>query len=228
MRLEAHLDLDLSRLCVSESRFGPGGWEKRRRAQRGSRRAKARRLLCLRAGLLPRRTPLHLCRANGFSAVSSHTAVTPSPLTSPKHKFITDELQLSFLSVSHTLTMFLSLSCGWAPLRAAHTPLVCLFLSRGATHSAPPARARRCLAFALMKRETRGPPWPWPSPTSRQRESVRANFKLPHGQIHGLRPRSALFAAAFIAANIETEVLKMLFANPTARSRPSQMQIRKH
>ena len=92
------------------------------------------------------------------SVVSSHTAVTPSPLTSPKHKFITEELQLSFLSVSHTLTMFLSLSCGWAPLRAAHTPLVCLFLSRGATHSAPPARARCCLAFALMKRETRGSP----------------------------------------------------------------------
>ena len=135
------------------------GGKKRRRAPRGSRRAKARRLLCLRAGPLPRRrTPLHLCRANRTSAVSSHTAVTPSPLTSPKHKFITDELQLSFLSVSHTLTMFLSLSCGWAPLRAAHTPLVCLFLSRGATHSASPARARLCLAFALIKRETRGSP----------------------------------------------------------------------
>ena len=118
------------------------GWvgEKKDEPQRGSRRAKARRLLCLRAGLLPRRTPLCLCRANRLSAVSSHTAVTPSSLTSPKHKFITGELPLSFLSVSHTLTMLLSLSCGWAPLRAAHAPLVCLFLSRRATHSASPAR----------------------------------------------------------------------------------------
>ena len=92
------------------------------------------------------------------SVVSSHTAVTPSPLTSPKHKFITEELQLSFLSVSHTLTMFLSLSCGWATCGLPIPLWFSCSSHAGLTTRLHPIGARRSLAFALMKRETRGSP----------------------------------------------------------------------
>ena len=227
MRLEDHPDLDLPRLRVSESRFGPGGWGKRRRAPRGSRRAKARRLLCSRAGLLPRRTPLHLCRANDFSVVSSHTAVTPSPLRLSRHQNTSSSQTNynfpSFPFLIHSRCFSLS-RVGGHPCGLPIPLWFSCSSHAGLTTRLHPIGARRCLAFALMKRETRGSPWHWPSPTSRQRESARANSKLPHDQTHGLRPRSSLFAAAFIAAGIiETEVLKMLFAKPTARSRPSQM-----
>ena len=194
--------------------------ERRRRAQGapGARCATASRVRARWQQPRARLSPLCLdhSRLGGEITSSRHS------LRLSRHKNTSSsQTNYNFSSSPFLIRSRCSLSRGWGvtPIGGPYPSVLSLPLARattlGRTHSGS-ASPRNCPICGRLEEETQ-------SDLPRRHGSDVGSGHLRSLQGRGLLPRSSLFAAAFIAANIETVVLKIFFAKPTARSRPSQM-----